>query len=94
MVGFCAKCGGCDIIFGSWTFVYPCKNCTEISLAIETKRDIFRRDMDEEKKAKEKLEPKEKKPSCLREDINGDKQRNDDAMENIYQDDFNADSFY
>ncbi|CAD7085001.1 unnamed protein product [Hermetia illucens] len=92
--GFCAKCGGCDIIFGSWTFVYPCKNCTEISLAIETKRDIFRRDMDEEKKAKEKLEPKEKKPSCLREDINGDKQRNDDAMENIYQDDFNADSFY
>ncbi|XP_065362901.1 uncharacterized protein LOC135956361 isoform X2 [Calliphora vicina] len=42
-LGFCRTCGGIDTIFGSWNFLSPSKDCNDISLAFEVKRDVLRR---------------------------------------------------
>lgn len=43
ILGFCRTCGGIDTIFGSWNFLSPSKDCNDISLAFEEKRDVLRR---------------------------------------------------
>lgn len=43
--GLCKTCGGINTIFGTWSFVHPAKECRELQMSIETKRDIFRREM-------------------------------------------------
>ncbi|XP_055850475.1 uncharacterized protein LOC129915044 [Episyrphus balteatus] len=48
--GLCKTCGGIPTIFGSWTFVYPANDCQDISLAVDNKRDILRRDTLESKR--------------------------------------------
>ncbi|KNC24871.1 hypothetical protein FF38_07859 [Lucilia cuprina] len=42
-LGFCRTCGGIDTIFGSWNFLFPSKDCNDISLAFDVKRDVLRR---------------------------------------------------
>lgn len=34
-----------DTIFGTWNIVHPAKDCRDLHMSIETRRDIFRRDM-------------------------------------------------
>lgn len=46
----CKNCNDIDTIFGTWSIVYPAKDCRDLQVSIETKRDIFRRDMFEFKK--------------------------------------------
>ncbi|XP_037810933.1 dual specificity protein kinase splB [Lucilia sericata] len=42
-LGFCRTCGGIDTIFGSWNSLFPSKDCNDISLAFDVKRDVLRR---------------------------------------------------
>ncbi|XP_055908200.1 uncharacterized protein LOC129943024 [Eupeodes corollae] len=60
--GLCKTCGGIPTIFGSWTFVYPAKDCQDISIAVENKRDILRRDSLEAKRKhrRDRLKSKDK----------------------------------
>lgn len=44
-----------DTIFGTWNIVHPAKDCRDLQMSIETRRDIFRRDMMQLKR-QEKLE--------------------------------------
>ncbi|KAM7362004.1 uncharacterized protein ACRADG_012874 [Cochliomyia hominivorax] len=53
-VGVCRICDGIDTIFGSWNFLLPSKDCNDISLAFEVKRDVLRR-MRLEMKRKERF---------------------------------------
>lgn len=43
--GICKTCGGQDTIFGTWSIAHPAKDCGDLQTAIETRRDIFRREM-------------------------------------------------
>lgn len=45
LTGVCKTCGGVDTIFGTWSFVHPAKDCHDLQMSIETKRDIFRKEM-------------------------------------------------
>ncbi|KAJ6641323.1 hypothetical protein Bhyg_06259 [Pseudolycoriella hygida] len=42
--GICKNCGEVDTIFGTWSIVHPAKDCKDLQMAIETKRDIFRKE--------------------------------------------------
>ncbi|KAG4067666.1 hypothetical protein HA402_005438 [Bradysia odoriphaga] len=42
--GICKNCGETDTIFGTWSIVHPAKDCRDLQMAIETKRDIFRKE--------------------------------------------------
>lgn len=42
--GICKTCGGIDTIFGVWNIIHTPKDCRDIQMFIETKRDIFRKD--------------------------------------------------
>ncbi|TMW45392.1 hypothetical protein DOY81_009528, partial [Sarcophaga bullata] len=44
-LGFCRTCGGIDTIFGSWNFVSPSRDCNDISLAFDVKRDVLKRSL-------------------------------------------------
>lgn len=43
--GICKTCGGMDTIFGVWNFVHTPKDCRDLQMFVETKRDIFRKDI-------------------------------------------------
>ncbi|XP_019891328.1 uncharacterized protein LOC109612074 [Musca domestica] len=43
-LGFCWICDDSDIVYGSWTFLKPIKDCVAASMAFEVKRDVWRRD--------------------------------------------------
>lgn len=43
-LGICKNCGDVDTIFGTWSIVHPAKDCRDLQMAIETKRDIFRKE--------------------------------------------------
>lgn len=43
-------CGGSETMFGTWNIVRPFRDCTDLQTALETRRDIFRKDMMNEKK--------------------------------------------
>lgn len=43
--GVCKTCGGTDTIFGIWSIVHSAKDCHDLQMSIETKRDIFRKEM-------------------------------------------------
>lgn len=45
LTGICKTCGGVDTIFGTWSIVHPAKDCHDLQMSIETKRDIFRKEM-------------------------------------------------
>lgn len=64
-LGYCRTCGSIDTIFGSWTFVFPSKDCQDVSVSIETKRDILRRS-DLEEKRDERLKEMVDKQTCLK----------------------------
>jgi len=53
--GVCKTCGGVDTIFGTWSIVHPASDCRDLQMAIETKRDIFRKETIHLKR-KEKLD--------------------------------------
>lgn len=38
-------CGGAETIFGTWNIVRPLRDCRDLQTALETRRDIFRRDL-------------------------------------------------
>ncbi|XP_073818493.1 uncharacterized protein isoform X3 [Musca autumnalis] len=42
-LGFCWICDGSDIIFGSWTFLKPFRDCTDTTLAFDVDRDVWHR---------------------------------------------------
>lgn len=44
MKGICKTCGGIDTIFGTWSIIHPPKDCRDLQMTIETKRDIFRQE--------------------------------------------------
>lgn len=45
VAGICKTCGGVDTIFGTWSISHPAKDCGDLQTTIETRRDIFRREM-------------------------------------------------
>lgn len=43
--GMCKKCGGYDTIFGQWHFQHNPKDCRQLWDFVDTKNDIFRKDV-------------------------------------------------
>ena len=43
--GLCKKCGGYDTIFGQWHFQHNPKDCRQLWNFVDTKNDIFRKDI-------------------------------------------------
>lgn len=41
----CKICGGIETIFGTWNIVRPMRDCRDLQTALETKRDIFRKEL-------------------------------------------------
>lgn len=56
--GICKTCGGMGTIFGVWNFVHTPKDCRDLQMFVETKRDIFRKDILHMKKKQQEKQQK------------------------------------
>lgn len=43
--GICKTCEGIDTIFGIWNFVHPARDCRDLQMSLESKRDIFHKEL-------------------------------------------------